>query len=224
MIATAPIDELLGTEGLDPDADAAIAAVMARAGLGAADYAEVATDDEGDGPTMTAAARMQISAVPQVKLTSEEVTTLVQANVEALNLQSRSTTDGRMLRDIQEQVNSLSFLGKIAPYMPASVPKPVRFGHSEKECFAFETPTVRGIHNGGLHVFWNHIYETSDPVEIGALRRMVAEGFEDEDQLVVLDDKAEAYKDRYGRLLGWEKPGSANVKRWVKLNMLRQGG
>jgi hypothetical protein len=221
MIATAPIEDLLGDEGLDPDADSAIAAVLSRAGLSTADYGVV--EDEGDGPTMTAAAKLSVEPRAPTALSPEDVTRLTAEHLQTLEERSRTTTDERMLRQIQSEVNEYTLLERIAPYMPKSVPSPVRFGHAESECFRFVTPLVRGVHLGGEHVFWNNIYETTDPVEIGALLRLVAEGYESGDELVVLEPKAEAFKDRYGRLLGWEKPGSANVKRWAKMNMLRTG-
>lgn len=230
MIMTVSTEELIRQaqaeeESIDPTADATVRAVLGQLGLDEADFGDVIEEpeeDDGEGPTMTAAAKITIAPKAPKTLSAEEIGELAAASIAALTETMYATTDERKLRETQGQINEFSLLERIVPYMPKAR-RVMRFGHAESTEFKFNTPTIRGVHLGETHSFLNNVYETSDPVEQGALLRLVAEGLEQDDQLVVLDRTAVAYKDKYGRLLGWERPGSANAKRWAKLGLLRTG-
>ena len=203
--------------------------LMAAALTGEASFkeelAKIVPDDDQSLVTMTAAKRIKVERKePAKKIDIEQLRTLADSIITANYEKQLTTLEPKALDAQQQAINSMSRVLRLLPYMPTEpIEKPLRFGHAISERFGFITPHVPGLNEGGTHYFWNNVYETSNPFEIAELRRLIAEGEIEggEDTLVELDAHAEAYFDRLGNLLGWEKPNSVNVRRWAKQKMLK---
>lgn len=160
--------------------------------------------------------RMQVDKVAKAqRINKNSMLSALNRERDSQNARLENTAEVRISAPAQERINELNMLEEIVQYAPAEVTHAIRFGCGPHEHFVVYMPGQENI------VFNHHIYETSDPLEIGALRRVVAQERIGEDDLVELDPGVEAYFHKDGTFLGWEKPNSVNVKRWEKQRVLR---
>ena len=139
---------------------------------------------------------------------------------ELLEGQRALTTDIVVLSRVQERLNNLRTEEEALKYAPATIDAPRAYGHQRSRSFTTPVP------GGNEQIFFqNHVYVTEHPMEIAALERLIERGDEgvgDDAALVRLEPGQHAYFTRDGAFLGWEHDNSANVKSWLKQDMLRE--